>query len=226
MQLQRIPEARVAAAQASHYRINVPLCWLLLAILIVSMISTRVHAGVEPQELVRQTSEQVLSTLEKEGSALTEDPQRLYALVDGVLLQHMDFERMSRWVLGKYWKAASEEQQTHFINEFRRLLVRTYATALLGYSGQHINFLPVRGGDAENEVTVRTEIEQPAGPAVQVNYSLYLRNGEWKAYDVQIDGISLVANYRATFAAEVRGRGLDALIQSLAVRNQHAMNNQ
>ncbi|MBU1190895.1 MAG: ABC transporter substrate-binding protein [Gammaproteobacteria bacterium] len=197
---------------------------ILLLMVMFGLFSSSTRAAVEPQELVRLTSEQVLQTLEKD-SAIIQDAQRLYALVDGVLIQHMDFERMSRWVLGKYWKTASAEQQAQFIAEFRRLLVRTYATALATYSGQQISYLPSRGHEQGSEVTVRTEIAQPTGQPVQVNYSLYSRNGEWKAYDVQIGGISLIANYRATFAAEVRGSGLDALIQSLATRNQQAMNN-
>lgn len=223
MQLQHSQISRAVSVLAATLRVD-GYAWLWLLAVVFGVISTTVRAGVEPQELVRQTSEQMLHTLQQEGTTLTQDPQRLYALVDGVLLQHMDFERMSRWTLGKYWKSASVDQQTQFIAQFRRLLVRTYATALASYSGQQITFLPSRGDERDNEVTVRTEIAQPAGQPVQVNYSLYLRNGEWKAYDVQIGGISLVANYRATFAAEVRNGGLDALIQSLASRNQQALN--
>lgn len=223
MQLQRSQISRPVRVLAATLRVD-GYAWLWLLAVVFGVFSTTVRAGLEPQELVRQTSEQMLHTLQQEGTTLTQDPQRLYALVDGVLLQHMDFERMSRWTLGKYWKSASVDQQTQFVAQFRRLLVRTYATALASYSGQQMTFLPSRGDERDNEVTVRTEIAQPAGQPVQVNYSLYLRNGEWKAYDVQIGGISLIANYRATFAAEVRSGGLDALIQSLASRNQQAMN--
>lgn len=196
-------------------------CWLLVCILIV-LGSMRAEAGVEPQDVVRQASALVLAALENEGSVLAEDPQRLYALVDAVLLLHMDFERMSRWVLGKHWKTASPEQRTRFVQEFRSLLVRTYATALASYRGQRVEFLAQRPGASTEEVVVRTEIRQAGGPPIPVNFSLYRRDGEWKAYDVQIDGISLVANYRASFAAEVRSGGLDGLIQTLTARNQQA----
>ena len=224
MQLQPSQMSRSVKALAATLRVDSYVWALLLLAVVFGVFSTTVRAGVEPQELVRQTSEQMLLALQQGSATLAQDPQRLYVLVDGVLIQHMDFERMSRLALGKYWRLASVDQQAQFVAQFRRLLVRTYATALVNYSGQQITFLPSRGDERDNEVTVRTEIAQPAGQPVQINYSLYSRDGEWKAYDVQIGGISLIANYRATFAAEVRGSGLDALIQSLAIRNQQAMN--
>jgi phospholipid transport system substrate-binding protein len=203
------------------------MCLLLssLALFIAGVVcAPRVLAGADPQEAVRQASEQVLIELEREGAALTADPQRLYALVDTVMLQLMDFNRMSRWVLGKHWKTATPEQQSRFSGEFRRLLVRTYATALAGYSGQRIQFLPQRDSGAADEAVVRAEIQQPGGLAIPVQFSLYRSGDAWKAYDVLIDGISLVANYRTSFGAEVRNGGLDALIRSMAARNQQSLN--
>jgi phospholipid transport system substrate-binding protein len=200
------------------------LLWSLALFLSAAVCAPCVSAGTDPQEVVRQASEQVLVELERQGSALTGNPERLYTLVDSVLLQHMDFTRMSRWVLGKHWKSATPQQQTRFVAEFRRLLVRTYATALAGYRGQRVLFLPQRDSGSPDEAVVRAEIQQPGGPAIPVQFSLYRKGADWKAYDVLIDGISLVANYRTTFGAEVRHGGLDALIQSLAARNQQAQN--
>lgn len=182
-----------------------------------------VSAGADPQDIVRQASEQVLNALEREGVELSGNPRRLYTLVDTVLLQHMDFTRMARWVLGKHWRAATPEQQARFVEEFRRLLVRTYATALAGYSGQRIEFLPQRDSATAAEAVVRAEIRQSGGPSIPVQFSLYRNGTEWKAYDVSIDGISLVANYRATFGAEVRNGGVKGLINTLAARNQQAL---
>lgn len=196
----------------------------LVVLLFAAAYSARASAEADPQEVVRQASAQVLTALEHEGAALTADPRRLYTLVDAVMLQLMDFTRMSRWVLGKHWKTATPEQQARFAGEFRRLLVRTYATALAGYSGQRIEFLPQRDRDAADEAAVRAEVQQPGGPAIPVQFSLYRSGTDWKAYDVLIDGISLVANYRTSFGAEVRNGGLEALIQTLAARNQQALN--
>ncbi len=215
------PFIRGRTSRSSLYFWRFWAAFLLLALFALG--GQHAHAGVEPQELVRQASDRILATLNDESDLLAEDPQRLYQLVDEVLVNHMDFERMSRWVLGKHWKAANAEQRTQFVAEFRRLLVRTYAAALAGYSGQEVAYLPLRETRIDNEVVVRTEIHQPAGPPIPVHYNLYLRNGVWKAYDVRIDGISLVANYRATFGAEVRVAGIDALIQTLSARNQQAL---
>lgn len=200
---------------------------LLCAAILVAgtlLCTPSMSAGADPQDIVRQASEQVLNALESEGVELSGNPQRLYTLVDAVLLQHMDFQRMARWVLGKHWRTATPAQQARFVEEFRRLLVRTYATALAGYSGQRIEFLPQRDGATADEAVVRIEIHQPGGPSIPVQFSLYRNGIEWKAYDVTIDGISLVANYRASFGAEVRSGGVEKLINTLAARNQQAFN--
>lgn len=195
-----------------------------LLVLFALLGAPRMATASDPQEVVRQASEQVLAELAREGATLSADPQRLYALVDAVLLEHMDFARMARWVLGKHWKAATPEQQARFVAEFRRLLVRTYATALAGYRGQRVEFLPRRDSVKADEAIVRAEILQPGGPAIPVQFNLHRSGAVWKAYDVSIDGISLVANYRASFGAEVRRGGLEGLINALAARNQQAFN--
>ena len=105
------------------------------------------------------------------------------------------------------------------VTEFRQLLVRVYAKALLNYSGQKIRYLPLRAGRRAGEVTVHTEVREAGGPPIPVNYRLYLKNGAWKVYDISIDGISLVANYRSSFAAEIRRKGVDSLIETLKARN-------
>lgn len=224
MNHQRSAARVIAQNQRMNHRFMQLLAGGLMLFIFAILCAPRVSAGADPQEIVRQASEHVLAELEREGAALTGDPRRLYTLVDAVLLQHMDFTRMARWVLGKHWKTATADQQTRFVAEFRRLLVRTYATALAGYSGQRIEFLPQRDGDTPDEAVVRAEIRQPGGLAIPVQFSLYRSGDEWKAYDVVIDGISLVANYRTSFSAEVHNGGLDALILSLSTRNQQALN--
>lgn len=214
----------IAHNQRMNHRFMQLLAGGILLFIFGILCAPRASAGADPQEIVRQASEHVLAELEREGTALTGDPQRLYTLVDSVLLQHMDFARMARWVLGKHWKTATADQQARFVAEFRRLLVRTYATALAGYSGQRIEFLPQREDDTLDEAVVRAEIRQPGGLAIPVQFSLYRSGEEWKAYDVVIDGISLVANYRSSFGADVRNGGLEALILSLSARNQQALN--
>lgn len=180
-----------------------------------------VQAAQPPQELVRQTAEKMLDTLRTERAVIEQQPQRIYELVSQIVLPHFDFERMSSWVLGKYWRTATPAQRQRFVEEFRTLLVRTYAKSLASYTDQKISYLPMRPATKQDEVKVRTEVDQPGGLPIPIDYDLYLgKNGEWKVYDVTIDGVSLVTNYRTTFATQIRQDGLDKLIATLADRNQ------
>ena len=174
-----------------------------------------------PVELVRQTSEQVLTVL-KEDKTLREDPERLHALVEEIILPRFDFKSMSRIVLGKHWRKATREQRQAFIHEFRLLLVRTYTTVLAEYSTETIRYLPLRGDTDSGLVTVRTHIERPGSLPVAVHYSMHHKDGAWTVYEVTMEGISLAVNYRTSFAQEIRLGGLDRLIDTLASRNQHA----
>ncbi len=174
----------------------------------------------EPQRLVQDTSEKMITVLQAEHAVIEAQPERLYELVADIVLPHFDFERMARWVLGKYWRQATPEQQQQFTMEFRTLLVRTYGTALFDYNDQTINYLPVHMADDTDKVNVRTEVLQPAGPAIPITYSLYLNEGAWKVYDVAVDGVSLVTNYRSSFAATINRSSIGALIDDLVARNK------
>jgi phospholipid transport system substrate-binding protein len=174
---------------------------------------------LDPETLVRQTSERMLTVLKQQHDVIKAEPARLYGLVDDIVLPHFDFERMARWVLGKNWRQATPEQQQRFVVEFRNLLVRTYGTALLEYNDEEVRFLPLRMSAGADEVTVRTEVQKPGGLPIPINYSMYRRADGWKVYDVVIDGISLVSNYRTDFSAQIRSGGIDALIARIAERN-------
>lgn len=193
-----------------------------IASLILSLTLNTAVAMAEspdPETLVRETSEQMLAMLKEQREVIKAEPGRLYGLVYEIVLPHFDFERMSRWVLGKHWRQATPEQQQAFVEQFRNLLVRTYGTALLEYTDQRIVFLPLRKSADSKDVTVRTEVMKPGGVPIPINYSMFLSDDGWKVYDVVIDGVSLVSNYRTTFATEIRNAGVDGLIQRLADRN-------
>lgn len=192
---------------------------VLLAIA-ASTASNAASANTGALEMVQQTSERMIAALKADREAIKADPTRLYPLVEDIVLPHFDFERMSSWVLGKHWRTATDTQKKHFVQEFRMLLVRTYATAMAEYRDQEIVYLPLKAEPGADDVNVRSEVRMPGGPPIPVNYSLYLKNGEWKVYDVIIDGVSLVANYRTTFSNDIKQGGLDALIDRLATRNQ------
>jgi phospholipid transport system substrate-binding protein len=173
-----------------------------------------------PQVLVQQTADQMLGKLRAERQVIDQHPGRIYDLVDEIVLPHFDFERMSQWVLGKYWRSATPDQRKRFVDEFRNLLVRTYAKSLSSYQDNKITYLPLRSTPQDTDVKVRTEVDQPGGFPIPIDYSLYLKGDEWKVYDVTIDGVSLVTNYRTTFANQIRQNGLDKLIATLADRNK------
>lgn len=187
--------------------------------------SDKVMMGIRlgPQELVARTSDYLLTVLLDKRDLFEQDPQQLFALVDEILLPHFDFEGMSRWVLGKYWRQASDSQQQVFTQQFRELLVRTYGTALLEYTNQSIKYMPLKMEPNDDRVTVRTQILQSGGPAITIDYRLHKTSEVWKVYDVMIDGISLVGNYRSSFASNVRAAGIDGLIAKLKQQNNHTV---
>lgn len=193
---------------------------LLLGLLMLALGGGAVWAAVRPpQEIVQDTSARMIDALRANRETLRRDPNRLYGLVDQIVLPNFDFELMSRWVLGRAWQQATPDQRRHFTEEFRTLLVRTYAKALLEYSDEEIRVLPLPNGADGNDVTVRTEVRPKTGQPIQINYSMQLKENAWKVYDVIVDGVSLVTNYRSTFASQIRSSGMDAVIADLRQRN-------
>lgn len=193
----------------------------LLTVLLTLAAATAGRAAADDaQTMVHQASDRMIAALKAERAAIKADPTRIYPLVEDIVLPHFDFERMSSWVLGRHWRTASDAQRKQFVQEFRMLLVRTYATAMAEYRDQEIVYLPLKAEAGADDVNVKSEVRNPGGPPIPVSYSVYLNNNEWKVYDVTIDGVSLVANYRTTFSSEIKQSGLDALIDKLAKRNQ------
>lgn len=184
------------------------------------LLSGSVLAMQAPQALVQETTDKITSVLRTDQDKIKADPGHLLTVVDNIVAPHFDFERMSRWVLGKYWRKAKADEKTRFAQEFRTLLVRTYAKALNDNYDKTIEMLPLRKKKDGKQVIVRTEIQQSAGFPIPINYKMHIKNDAWKIFDVSVDGISLVANYRTSFAREIRKDGLTKLIASLAKRNQ------
>ena len=147
-------------------------------------------------------------------------PNHLYALVDEVVLPHFDFSAMTDLALGNYQDKIDAARKPLITSEFRALLVRTYGKALLEYNDQVIVYKPMEGSIDSGEVTVRTEIEQPGGFPIPLDYRLKLGEQGWKVYDISVDEISLVTNYRSSFARQIRKNGVDGLIELLKSRNE------
>ncbi|MBI3576061.1 MAG: ABC transporter substrate-binding protein [Gammaproteobacteria bacterium] len=179
------------------------------------------HAAPAPNQLVRERTDKIISLLKANKDTYAKDHKKLYAMVQEQVLPYFDFRAMSRLVLGRHWREANEDQRNRFANEFRDLLVRTYATALLKYTNEEVVYLSFRMSAEEKTVVVKTEVRQGSGgPTIPINYSFYLTDNVWKVFDVAIDGISLVTTYRSTYAEKIKNEGLDALIATMAKRDK------
>nr|WP_294840733.1 ABC transporter substrate-binding protein [uncultured Methylotenera sp.] len=179
-----------------------------------------VQAEVSADELVKRTAEDVLNTLKNDKDIQAGNQQKIYALAEEKILPNFDFERVCRMVLGKNWRTATPEQQAAFQKEFRTLLLRTYATALGKYKNQVIEYKPLRAEAGAKNVSVKTQILQPGGQPISVDYSLVKLDSGWKVYDIVIESVSLVTNYRSQFSSEIRDNGLDSLNKKLADKNK------
>ena len=193
---------------------------LMAGIAATMLVGVASASDMAPDALVKATATDVLDIIKKDKDIQSGDMRKISALAEEKILPHFDFERMSRMVLGKHWSRATKEQQQQFIAEFRSLLIRTYASALTKYRNQTIEYKPFRAQPSDTEVTVKTQIVQPGGQPLPIDYSLVKKEDGWKVYDVAIEGVSLVTNYRGQFSTEVRQSGMDGLIQRLAEKNK------
>lgn len=192
---------------------------LLLMVFALSVLA----AEVAPDLLAREVTDKIVVLLKANKDMYAKDHKKLYAMVDEHVLPNFDFRAMSRTVLGRYWRTASEEQRTRFTAEFRDLLVRTYATALLKYNDEKIVYLAFRLSPDDRTTTVKSEVRRTdGGPPIAINYSFYRMDAGWKVYDVTIEGASLVTTYQSTYSERVQREGLDALIARLAQDNKAA----
>lgn len=173
----------------------------------------------KPEEVILNTVENVIARITAEREMLEAQPETVYDLINDLIIPVFDFNNMSRWILGKYWKEASEEQRSTFTNEFKALLVRTYAKAVLGFSNERVVLLDTQTNPKNNMVKVNTEIVSDTG-VTPVNYYMHISDGSWKVVNVAFEGISLVETYRKSFASVIRNDGLESLVQQLVDKNE------
>ncbi len=194
---------------------------LLIASTMLCFSATTLAAEA-PDVLVKRIAEEVIAIVKSDKDIQAGNQEKIFALAEEKILPNFNFERISRLVLGKNWTKATAEQKTAFQTEFRTLLLRTYATALSKYKDQTIDYKPLRLADGATTATVKTTILPPGGQPIAVDYSLEKQTDSWKMYDIVIEGVSLVTNYRSQFAQEIRQNGLDSLIKKLADKNNAA----
>lgn len=189
---------------------------------LASLYSGLANADMAPDVLVKQTADDVLAIIKNDKEIQAGNQQKLYAVAEEKILPNFDFDRVCRMVLGKNWKAATTEQQASFQKEFRSLLLRTYSVALGKYKDQVIEYKPMRIEPDAKNVTVKTQILQSGGQPIAVDYSLVKNGTNWKVYDIVIENVSLVTNYRSQFSNEIRQNGIDSLNTKLADKNKNA----
>ncbi len=173
-----------------------------------------------PDALVKNVTTEVLEIIRTDKDIKAGNTQRVIDLIEKKVLPHFNFQRMTALAVGKDWRQASPAQQKALTDEFRDLLVRTYSNALTAYKNETVEYRPFKMQPGETDVTVRTQIHQPgARQPIALDYSLEKQPQGWKVYDVVVAGVSLVTNYRSSFATEVRNGGIDGLIKTLKAKN-------
>jgi len=194
---------------------------MFLFVCLMGLWATAAFADTNAAEkLVRDTGQKVLQILSDNKDKIKDDPQFLYKLVNEVIVPNVDFTAMSKLVLAKYWRTANDAQRQRFVAEFKGMLVRTYTNSLSEYAGNtDIHYLKSVDRNDGNYVTVYTEIVQSGKTNIPVDYSLHQTDAGYKIYDVVIEGLSLVKNYRTSFAKQIADTSLDALIEDMAQKN-------
>ena len=199
---------RAALAAGTVYALGLPLAALA--------------ADETPDALIKRLSEDVLNTVRADKAIQAGDIDKVIALVDKTVMPNVNFRRMTAAAVGPGWRQATPEQQKRLQDEFKVLLVRTYAGALAQVSDQTVRIKPMRAAADDKDVLVRTEIVGKGDP-IQLDYRLEKTPGEgagWKIYNLNVLGVWLVETYRGQFASEINARGVDGLIQALVSRNK------
>ncbi len=193
-------------------------CMLLLALALAAPAS--LAQGVAPDALLRAVTVEVIATIEQDQELKSADPAKFAALVETRIMPLFDFVHMTRLAMARNWRLATPEQQRVLTEEFRKLLIRTYSTALARYAGEAIQFKRLRAAPLDTDVTVRSEVKQPGKEPMTLDYHMENTAAGWKIYDVKVAGVRLVTTYREFFAERVHDAGVDGLIESLADENR------
>jgi phospholipid transport system substrate-binding protein len=198
--------------------------WLCGVLAGLSLLATGpvLAQSVEPDALIKSVSEDVLDIVRKDKDIQSGNTKKAQALVEAKVLPHFNFQRMTQLAVGRDWQNASPAQKKTLTDEFRVLLIRTYSKSLTEYRDQTMEYKPLKMAPGATEVTVATVIRQQGGKApIPLTYDLEKQAQGWKVYDITVSGVSLVTNYRSSFANEIRNNGgIDGLIKTLQAKNK------
>lgn len=193
----------------------------LLGIMAAGSTQAQPDPNGPPEQFVLAVANDALHALQQQGNLASNDIARINAVVDQYLLPYVDFQKTTRLAAGRHWRQASDAQKTALAEAFRGTLIRTYSGALArATQNTSIKVLPFRGNTSDNDAVVRSQISQTNGQPVQVDYRLEKTPTGWRIYDVNVEGIWLIENYRNQFSQEINRHGIDGLVQALNQRNQ------
>ncbi len=194
-----------------------------LAVVIVALTASApsaLAAPVPPDVLVKQTVEEVLEIIRNDKKVQGGDVGRIAEVMEEKIAPHFDFPRMTRLAVGRPWRQATPKQRSELVNEFRTLLIRSYASAFTMFKAIYVEYKPLRASSDATDATVNTLIRLPGGAQpISVDYDMQLTDEGWKVFDVRIDGASLIINYRNIFSQEIQRGGIDGLLNSLKQKN-------
>ncbi|MFX1679669.1 ABC transporter substrate-binding protein [Mitsuaria sp. CC2] len=190
----------------------------IVSIATLSPLASFAADSSAPDQLIRELSIETLDAVKGDKAIQGGDVNKIMQLVDSKVMPHVDFQRITATAVGRFWRQATPEQKQRLQEEFKTLLVRTYAGALTQVKDQTIAMKPMRASPEDKEVIVRTEIRGKGDP-IQLDYRLEKLDSGWKIYDVNVLGIWLADQYKNSFAQEINAKGIDGLVKSLAERN-------
>ena len=196
----------------------------LIAVALLVTGPLRAAEPTAPHEIIESAAGAIAAELKDRKDYLSENRAELYALINEILVPHFDIRLAGRLVLGNHWKNASSEQRDRFIDAFYEFLLQSYANGVLQFEEDAITVYPVKPAADEKRVVVRTDMRLDDGSIVPVNYSMRLSKAGWRVYDVRIEGVSYIQNYRNQFNAEIGALGIDAVIERLKTETENAEN--
>lgn len=191
--------------------------WLLAFVVLFAVPAFAQEAG--PDQLVQKVTEEVLAAIKADRQLAAGDKQKALKLAEEKVIPHVDFEESTRLAVGRAWQQATPEQRRKLVEEFRRMLVRTYSNAIESYQGQTLKVLPSRGKPGGDDATVRAQFIRAGGQPLPLEFQARKTDQGWKIYDISVEGVSLVLTYRSEFDAVTKQGGIDALIKRLAEKN-------
>lgn len=196
--------------------------FLLVLLLVQTVFVKQVVAAESPDVMLNRITKDMLTTLRDRDDELRTKPNLIFEIIDKILVPHVDSMGMARWVAGRHaWSKANQSQRIRFANEFRDLLIRTYASTLIAYNNQTVEYLPIRGDVAnKRRVQVNSLIREPGKDPIKVAYRLISKANGWKVYDISIEGVSLLKGFQSQFSTEIQQKGIESVIKRIQEHNK------